>query len=286
MTSKSLLAKSTIGDSAPLLAETVLQARHTRCVELRAAFDRMLEATGPSSRGDELVVQFLERAAPTVRPISEEVAGRLQQKLEGRNPGQGAEEILLRLKRSPSAELDALRQRLLNPGSSSARLRANDTHWKNFIIFKYLSDIAIGYRAILLDVVGSDGGSALEVRLHVGLFDSLPANVGIRFEAQRRRYFLTVMELAKKRLPKFPGRRIEPDAIGFFTRIYGHLKDAGVLYMPEFRKHDEPLAKAIYKQCSAEARTDVDSVLPPRRSDVVTYNASGGSKAAGVGRAF
>jgi hypothetical protein len=279
VTSKPLHAKSSTCGSDPLLAESVLQARHTRYVELRAAFDRMLEATELSSRGDELVVQFLEWAAPPLGPISEEVAGRLQQKLKARNPGQGAEEVSLRLKRNPCAELDAIRQRLLNLGSNSARLRANDTHWRNFIIFKYLSDIAMGYQTVLLDVVGSDSSSALELRLHVGLFDGLPANVGIRFETQRLRHFLTVMQLAKKRLPKFPGRRIEPDAIGFFTRIYGHLKDAGVLYMPEFRKYDEPLVKAIYKQCGAEARNDVDSVLPPRRSDVTTYNVSGGSKA-------
>jgi len=285
VTSRPLHAKNSICGSDPLLAESVLQARHTRCLELRAAFDRMLEATELSSRRDELVVQFLEWAAPPLGPISEEVAGRLQQKLEARTPGQGAEEISLRLKRNPSAELDAIRQRLLNLGPNSGRLRANDTHWKDFIIFKYLSDIAISYRTVLLDVVGGDNSSGLEIRLHVGLFDGLPANVGIRFETQRLRHFLTVMQLAKKRLPKFPGRRIEPDAIGFFTRIYGHLKDAGVLYMPEFRKYDEPLVKAIYKQCGAEARNDVDSVLPPRRSDVTTYNVSGGAMAARTARA-
>lgn len=198
---------------------------------------------------------------PSAWAASEEVASRVQRTLEACTPGQGAEEVVLRLKRNPCAELDAIRRRLLNLGAHGSRLRVNDTHWRKFVIFKYLSNVAMAYRAVLLDVAGSDSSSGLEVRLHVGLFDSLPANVGMRFETQRLRHFLTVIQLARKGLPKFPGRRIEPDAIGFFTRIYGDLKNAGVLYMPEFRKYDAPLAKAIYNGSPKTARGRVPGIL-------------------------
>ena len=47
---------------------------------LEKSFDGLPErlATELASRGDELVVQFLEWAAPLLGPISEEVAGRLE----------------------------------------------------------------------------------------------------------------------------------------------------------------------------------------------------------------
>lgn len=247
---------------------------------LKAKFGKMIGEIGypNANSSSRLTSELFHQVAPSMASLCECFASHLH-KLQDNEPAPHPDHAELKTPENPYAELEAVLKDIV-PKERLDRTIAEEKGWKDFVVFHYLSEIADAYSAILVKADGRPGEKHSTVRtaFYAHGHSHLPGQVGMRFETQKFRHFLTEKDLEAREIEKFPGVR-QVDPIVFYRTRYGSLHRQNVLNLNELRAYDAPLVKAIYRACEA-LKMEPETILPESRALVTDYNARGISRTA------